>query len=29
MFELERVGGPLTICVGHENMNATIVMCGM
>jgi hypothetical protein len=29
MFELERVGDPLTACVDHENPNAWIVICGM
>jgi hypothetical protein len=29
MFDMEHVGDPLTTCVGHENPNALIVICGM
>jgi hypothetical protein len=29
MFELESVGDPLTACVGHENLIARMVICGM
>ncbi len=29
MLEMERVGDPLTACVGHEDPNAMIVIRGM
>ncbi len=29
MLEPERVGDPLAACVGHENLNALIVIHGM
>jgi hypothetical protein len=29
MLETELVGDPLAACVGHEDSNATIVICGM
>jgi hypothetical protein len=29
MIEPERVGDPLATCVGHENLHASIVICGM
>jgi hypothetical protein len=29
MLEIERVGDPLAACVGHEDLDATIVIHGM
>ncbi len=29
MLEMECVGDPLATCVGHEDLNATIVIQGM
>jgi hypothetical protein len=29
MLETERVDDPLTTSVGHDDLNATIVICGM